>query len=181
MPLYAGRQAGKKTSKLLSILPKLSCKIVHARRPRIFLTSARRCPFSCKVILHLQDPCKILQDTTDKIQALKWFLFPDLSQREHSNLVQVKGHKYISFFHFPRIRAGKSVKQANKFELPNWGSVRWEGSSRTNLGQTSSPPVLCCTMQGVVWEVCAVTTFLTRRDVVSWQHLCTTCELEVSS
>ena len=87
--------------------------------------------FSCKAILHLQDPCKILFKTvlsgyvasylyfptTDKIQALKRFLFPDPSQREHSNFVQVKGHKY---FHFPKIRAGKSVKQANKFELPNW-------------------------------------------------------------
>ena len=77
--------------------------------------------FSCKAILHLQDPCKILKDTTDKIQALKRFQNdPDLSQREreHSNFVQVKGHKYLIFFQFPKIRAGKSVKQANKFELP---------------------------------------------------------------
>ena len=59
--------------------------------------------------------------------------------------------------------------------------VGWEGPSRAKLGKTSSPPVLCCTMQGVVWEVCAVTTFLTRRDVVPWQHLCTPCEFEVSS
>ena len=63
----------------------------------------------------------------------------------------------------------------------NEGSVGWEGPSRAKLGNTSSPPMLCCTMQGVVWGVCAVTTFLTRRDVVSWQHLCATCELEVSS
>ena len=92
--------------------------------------------FSCKAILHLQDPCKIpfktvlsgyvasylYFPTTDKIQALKRFLFPDLSQREHSNFVQVKGHIYLSFFHFPKIRAGKSVKQANKFQLPKCGN-----------------------------------------------------------
>ena len=41
--------------------------------------------------------------TTDKIQALKQFLFPDLSQREHSNFVQVKGHKYLSFSIFSKL------------------------------------------------------------------------------
>ena len=37
---------------------------------------------------------------------------------EHPNFVQVKVHKYLSFFLFLKIRAGKSVKQVNKFELP---------------------------------------------------------------
>ena len=49
--------------------------------------------------------------STDKIQALKRFLFPDLSQREHSNFVQVKGHKYLSFL----------GRKTNKFELPKGG------------------------------------------------------------
>ena len=76
--------------------------------------------FSCKAILHLQDPCKIIQDITDKIQALKRFLFPDLSQRESTQILcRSKVNKYLSFFHFPKITAGKSVKQANKFELPH--------------------------------------------------------------
>ena len=45
--------------------------------------------------------------------------FPITKQNEHPNFVEVKGHKYLSFFHFPKIRAGKSVKQVNKIELPN--------------------------------------------------------------
>ena len=45
--------------------------------------------------------------------------FPITKQNEDPNFVEVKGHKYLSFFHFPKIRAGKSVKQVNKIELPN--------------------------------------------------------------
>ena len=44
---------------------------------------------------------------------------PITKQKEHPNFVEVKGHKYLSFFHFPKIRAGKSVKQVNKIELPD--------------------------------------------------------------
>ena len=45
--------------------------------------------------------------------------FPITKQKDHPNFVEVKGHKCLSFFHFPQIRAGKSVKQVNKIELPN--------------------------------------------------------------
>ena len=53
---------------------------------------------------------------TDKIQA-PWFLFPHLSQ---STQILCAGQR-SSLFHFPKIRAGKSVKQVNKFEMPKCG------------------------------------------------------------
>ena len=60
--------------------------------------SGRKCPFSC----------------TDLARQLL-SVFSHQEQKEQPNFVQVKGQKYLSFFHFPKIRAGKFVKQVNKF------------------------------------------------------------------
>ena len=51
--------------------------------------------------------------------VLAGYVFSHHKQKDHPNFVEVKGHKYLSFFYFPKIRAGKSVKQVNKIELPN--------------------------------------------------------------
>ena len=110
--------------KSCSFLARLSytCKILA--RSCTCKESGYKCLFSC-TILQLAGYVYFLSVFSHHCQDSSTEIIDSCSQeqKEHPNFVQVKGHKYLSFFHFHKIKPGKSVKQANKFELPYTESV----------------------------------------------------------